>query len=82
MGVRLPGVEGVGHLWQMPIFKDNSSFADYLLERFTPERTAATVDQLIEQARHTRALLDAEYDQQVGRFVTWLTARLRAPRVA
>ena len=75
----LPGVEGVGHLWQMPVFVDNAEFADYLLAAFTPARAEATLDSLLVLARETRALLDAEYAAQVDRFQRWLRSRL--PRV-
>ena len=74
-----PGVEGVGHLWQLPVFETNAEFADYLVERFTPANATATLEALLEQARHTRQLLDDEYAAQTQRFVTWLEARLGAP---
>ena len=73
-----PGVEGVGHLWQMPIFEDNGEFADYLLERFTPARAPGTVHELLQLAKATRAALDEEYDIRLGRFVSWLQKRIGA----
>jgi hypothetical protein len=73
-----PGVEGVGHLWQMPIFEDNGEFADYLLERFTPTRAPGTVHELLQLAKATRAALDEEYDIRLGRFVSWLQKRIGA----
>lgn len=73
-----PGVEGVGHLWQMPIFEDNGEFADYLLERFSPRNADATIDELLSLAQATRAALDDEYQIRLGRFVSWLQKRLGA----
>lgn len=78
-----PGVEGVGHLWQLPVFATNADFADYLVSQFTADRAADTVRALLGQARRTRELLDEEYEAQLRRFVTWLDARLgAAPRAA
>jgi hypothetical protein len=75
-----PGVEGVGHLWQMPIFEDNGEFADYLLERFTGATAEDTVAELLALAQATRAALDDEYQERLRRFVGWLSKRLgRAP---
>ncbi len=73
-----PGVEGVGHLWQLPIFEDNAAFADFLVERFTAAHAEETLARLLDEARHTRQLLDDEYDAQLKRFTTWLDARLGA----
>lgn len=78
----LPGVEGVGHLWQLPVFDDNEQFARYLVERFTPANAEATLAELLAQADATRALLDAEYDGQTARFETWLDSRLGRPQRA
>jgi hypothetical protein len=78
-----PGAEGVGHLWQLPIFEDNAEFAEYLVERFTARNADETLRVLLDQARETRAQLDEEYETQLRRFVKWLDARLgRAARVA
>lgn len=74
-----PGVEGVGHLWQLPIFESNVEFADFLVERFRPANAEATLSQLLAQARETRRLLDDEYATQTSRFTTWLDARLGVP---
>lgn len=73
-----PGVEGVGHLWQMPIFEDNGEFADYLLERFTAANAGDTVHELLQLAKATRAALDEEYEARLGRFVAWLQKRIGA----
>jgi hypothetical protein len=72
----LPGVEGVAHLWQMPVFEDNGEFADYLLERFTGPAAEDTIAELLELAQATRAALDDEYQIRLGRFVSWLSKRL------
>jgi hypothetical protein len=71
-----PGVEGVGHLWQLPVFEDNGVFADYLLERFAGPAAEETMAELLALAESTRAALDDEYQQQLNRFVTLLTLRL------
>jgi len=71
-----PGVEGVGHLWQLPVFADNREFAAYMVERFAGAKAEATLTELLAQAQATRERLDAEYEQQTGRFTTWLRARL------
>ena len=72
----VPGVEGVGHLWQMPVFADTGAMADYLLERFTAQTASATLESLLEGARATRSALDEEYERQLERFVRWLRTRL------
>ena len=69
------GAEGVGHLWQLPIYPDNPSMCADLLARFTGNGKQGLAE-LTDQAARTRAALDAEYDQQLGRFSSWLRTRL------
>ncbi len=69
------GAEGVSHLWKLPIYENNEAMAADMLARFggaTPD----TLGELTDQAKRTRAALDAEYDEQLGRFSTWLRSRM------
>jgi hypothetical protein len=69
------GVEGVGHLWQLPVFLDNRELAAFMVEQFRGSQ-ADTVDALLLSARKTREAVDLEYEQQANRFVGWLKSKL------
>lgn len=60
------GVQGLGHLWQMPVPADPEALVASLFDDFAApdERVPA----LLAQARATRQALQAEYAQQVSSF--------------
>jgi polysaccharide biosynthesis protein PslH len=69
------GVEGVSHLWQMPIYEDTEAMAADMIRRFGRSEPEG-FGELIQQAMLTRTALDSEYDLQLGRFSAWLKSRL------
>jgi hypothetical protein len=71
----IAGVEGVGHLWQLPIFKDNLELANYLITEFRADH-GDRLDALLKSAAQTRSAVDVEYQQQSGRFLSWLESRI------
>ncbi len=70
------GAEGVSHLWTMPIYDSNKDMAADMMARFAAPTWRDSVTELSAQAQSTRAALDTEYDQQLGRFAAWLRTRV------
>lgn len=68
------GAEGVSHLWKMPVYPDNPAMAADMLTRFAGNGRDG-IAELVDLAAATRHALDTEYDQQLGRFSTWLRSR-------
>jgi polysaccharide biosynthesis protein PslH len=69
------GCSGLTHFWALPMYDDAQHMAADLLSRFSTPGKSAVAD-LTEMAAQTRAALDAEYDEQLGRFSRWLASRL------
>jgi hypothetical protein len=69
------GVQGLGHLWTLPVPADPEALLDTLCSQFPPGDDAP-LNSLLQQAAATRAALDAEYAQQVSVFRAALLAHV------